>query len=1061
MSDLIGRLGWMLLHSLWEGAIVWLLLQVSLIALQKKSAQARYIAGCLALALMAFLPWMTFGSMDLSSRLRSTSPSSVSPLVQSEDVSSSFAPALSAGGGSTIRATGSLDSFLPPPPRKSFMDAFLPWLVGGWLFGVTAFACRLWISWRSVRRLARTHLDEMSAAWQQRLEELCCTAGVRSIVRAGETAVVVVPLVVGWLKPVILLPLGVLTQLPAEQVEAVLLHELAHIRRHDFLVNMLQSVVETLFFYHPAVRSISRHIREERERVCDDLSVEWCRNPMVYAEALTTFEEYRRRSLALAVTGQGDLLSRIRRIIFGIEPPQRMVNLFAVAGFLAMGVYFASMFLMPLLAAELMTDTERIAAIQALQPRALEPVPIGSPDPQVELSGTLRTRDGHPLPKSLLTDYKNLDFVSSETHIKSIAGGMTGNAILEFNGNAFSSNPMGGDVGLGIWTEGYAPLLMDHLEIKNGKIGPLSLVLERGFPARLRLLTPEGKPLANVGLRASTRPMTRYPEVGVHGVQTDANGEAVVGNVDASTVLSVNASKAGWQPSEKILGDWAPDQVISWTMEAAIITRGTIVSQTDSKPVSGAILSLASRSDPAGPITYNPLEAPVVGRGNENGHFTLDDLNPNTSYTIYVKAPGHPYAVFPIQPGDQNVRLSLPRGFHVNGRILNPHGLMEKAFARYRMPPEIFCDLSVEVLPSQSWGYMLGRPLPKLGPVISFSFDDLPRGRADFSISNLLGSHGYSQRYLYNVDHDVDDYVIDLSKAPSPPADVTPPARPQRVVEITLVAEKDHPIPTGHLDMQYWLYGDGPGVSSPVPMKNYPIVNGIVKDSFSTPNKLTPNSDDLPGYWFKEEAFDVPVGSEPFRKTIEVTLAGAIHGRVTSEAVLRDKLFTCTPIVIKPPLALEGVDLNPRYAQPQGSDRYVTHPLPFGGIYAIVLQQGPSTYVVSPSISIDTEHPIVNLDLHLAGHDNLRGKFVDENNRPIALKEVNLTYKPNEETSLAPSIAARTALDGTFAIPNMNFDVPGTYEVQLEGDDWEKTKVRINGRTSQPVIISVHRKGQK
>jgi len=1055
MNALIERLGWMLLHSLWEGAVVWLLLQVALVILRNKSAQARYLAACFALATMALLPWMTFGSMDLSGRLRSASADSAPALFRSENASSPPAAAVSLDAISIPQAAGSLGSFLPSTPQRSFVDAFLPWLVSVWALGVSVLSCRLWISWRSVRRLARTPLPELSAEWQKRFGELRRTAGIRSIVRAGETAAVLVPIVVGWLKPVILLPLGVLARLPVEQVEAILLHELAHIRRHDFLVNLLQSVVETLFFYHPAVCSVSRTIREERERVCDDLSVEWCRNPVVYAEALTTFEEYRRQSLALAATGEGDLLPRVRRIIFGIESRQRTASLFAVAGFLAVGAYLASMLLVPLLAAELMTDKERIATIQAMQPRVLEPLPVDASAPQVDLSGTLRTEDGHPLPKSLLTDYENSDRVSRETHIKSIAGTMTGDAILEFNGNAFRSNPMGGDVGLGIWTEGYAPLLMDNLEIKNGKIGPLSLVLERGFPARLRILTPDGKPLANVRLTASTRPMTRYPEVGVLGVQTDASGEAVVGNVDASTVLSISASKAEWQPSEKVIGDWAPGQVVSWTLKAPILTRGTIVSLTDSKPVSGAILSLASRSDPTGPITYNPLDAPVIGRGNESGYFTLNDLNPNISYTIYVKAPGHPYAVFPIQPGDQNVRLSLPRGFHVNGRILNPDGLLEKGFARYGMPPEISCDLSVDVLPSQSWVYVLSQPLPRLGPVVPFSFNDLPVGRADFSISNTRSSHGYPPRYVHDVDHDVDNYVIDLGKAPTT-TDIIRSAEPQRVVEITLTAGKDHPIPTGYLDMQYWLYGDGPGVSSPVPMKNFPIVNGIVKDSFSTPNKLTPNSDDLPGYWFREQAFDLPAGSEPFRKTIKVIPAGAIHGRVTSEVALRDKLFTCTPIVIKPASALEGVDFNLRCAQPQGSDQYVTHPLPFGSIYEVILQQGPSTYVVSAPISIDAEHPIVNLDLHMAGHDTLRGRFVDENNRPIGLKEVNLTYKPIEQVSLAPSVAARTALDGTFAIPNMNFDVPGYYELQLQSPGWTQNSVHIDGRSPQPITITAH-----
>ena len=358
MNAMIDRLGWMLVHSLWEDVVIWLLLQLVLVFLHKKSAQARYLAACVALVAMVLLPWMTFGSMDLSARLQTSHRSSMPAVTNVENSPTSAMATTFPNAAANSPAKISSDTQIPSTPQKSVLDSFLPGLVMAWILGVAIFACRLWLSWRSVRRLACLSLPPLSSAWQQRLEALCRTAAVRRVVRAGETAAVSIPLVVGWLRPVILLPLGVLAQLPAGQVEAVLLHELAHIRRHDFLVNLLQSIVETLFFYHPAVRSISRRIREERERICDDLSVEWCRNPIVYAEALTTFEEFRRHSLALAVTGEGDLLPRVRRIVLGIEPQQRTASLFAVAGFLATGLYLASMFLAPLLAAELMTDQE-------------------------------------------------------------------------------------------------------------------------------------------------------------------------------------------------------------------------------------------------------------------------------------------------------------------------------------------------------------------------------------------------------------------------------------------------------------------------------------------------------------------------------------------------------------------------------------------------------------------------------------------------------------------------------------------------------------------------------
>ena len=139
---------------------------------------------------------------------------------------------------------------------------------------------------------------------------------IRRPVRLLESASVAVPTVIGWLRPVVLMPASALAGLSPEQVQAILAHELAHIRRHDYLVNLLQTLVETLLFYHPAVWWLSRRIRAEREHCCDDLAVSLCGDPYTYARALADLEGLRTPSvpLALAATG-GSLLERVRRLV--------------------------------------------------------------------------------------------------------------------------------------------------------------------------------------------------------------------------------------------------------------------------------------------------------------------------------------------------------------------------------------------------------------------------------------------------------------------------------------------------------------------------------------------------------------------------------------------------------------------------------------------------------------------------------------------------------------------------------------------------------------------------
>ena len=145
------------------------------------------------------------------------------------------------------------------------------------------------------------------------------------------------PTVIGWLKPVVLLPASALAGLAPNQIEAILAHELAHIRRHDYLVNLCRRVVETLLFYHPAVWWLSRRIRAERENCCDDLAVSLCGDPVAYAAALAELEGLRSTTgdLVLAATG-GSLLQRVRRLLGAPTHAGR------APGWLAAGVWRSS-----------------------------------------------------------------------------------------------------------------------------------------------------------------------------------------------------------------------------------------------------------------------------------------------------------------------------------------------------------------------------------------------------------------------------------------------------------------------------------------------------------------------------------------------------------------------------------------------------------------------------------------------------------------------------------------------------------------------------------------------
>ena len=151
---------------------------------------------------------------------------------------------------------------------------------------------------------------------QQLFEALRIRLGVERAVRLLHSARVQVPTVIGWLRPVVLLPVSCLTGLSPEQIEAVFCHELAHVRRHDYLVSVIQSVIETLLFYHPAVWWVSRQVRRERECCCDALAVGAGGDVLAYARALSYLEERRAAFPEFVLGANGGVLKmRIKRLL--------------------------------------------------------------------------------------------------------------------------------------------------------------------------------------------------------------------------------------------------------------------------------------------------------------------------------------------------------------------------------------------------------------------------------------------------------------------------------------------------------------------------------------------------------------------------------------------------------------------------------------------------------------------------------------------------------------------------------------------------------------------------
>jgi beta-lactamase regulating signal transducer with metallopeptidase domain len=324
MTPMAQALSTALLHFIWQGIAGQVLLGIALLSLRKSSANSRYFASCIVLAILAVAPlvtvWVAYPAAPVSAELAVNAPT----VAGKADVASAVQ------GSVANRSFGSIDH----------------WILPIWAAGVFVFALRLAWAAGHASSLRRRGI-EADPSIESLVMGLAGRLGIRRKLRVLVSSLADVPSVVGWIRPIILLPAAVVVGLTPQQLEALLAHELAHIRRHDYVVNILQMVVETLLFYHPSVWWISSRIRHERELCCDDVAVSSCGNAVVYARALAQLERLRPVAPSLAVgSADGSLYGRIQRLLGSGRNEHRASRLASVAcllvGVLCVGVVIST-----------------------------------------------------------------------------------------------------------------------------------------------------------------------------------------------------------------------------------------------------------------------------------------------------------------------------------------------------------------------------------------------------------------------------------------------------------------------------------------------------------------------------------------------------------------------------------------------------------------------------------------------------------------------------------------------------------------------------------------------
>jgi len=309
-EDIVRALFWTLVHSLWQGLVLAILTGLVILFTRRSAPAWRYNILFFLLCLFIAGAGVTF-FLELRTPVTSSAGASGSGAVLYSGAPADMpvAVALYAGSGQSWGERLTV-----------FFNQQANIIVAIWFIILAIRLMKLLTDLWTVQRLRYYGTSVPSAYWIGRVTELAQKIGIKRAVRILESSVVKAPMMAGVLKPVILIPMGLLAQLPPQEMEAILLHELAHIRRRDYLTNLLQCFAEVLFFFNPAVIWISSLIREERENCCDDIAVGEMHSKKDLINALVSFQEYRHSNYTLAFAGGNNhrkdhLLRRVKRIV--------------------------------------------------------------------------------------------------------------------------------------------------------------------------------------------------------------------------------------------------------------------------------------------------------------------------------------------------------------------------------------------------------------------------------------------------------------------------------------------------------------------------------------------------------------------------------------------------------------------------------------------------------------------------------------------------------------------------------------------------------------------------
>ncbi|MEX2357038.1 MAG: M56 family metallopeptidase, partial [Pirellulaceae bacterium] len=1010
-----------LLHSLWIGLMVAGMLALALRWMPAPWAAGRYAVAMLAqvVVLLAVVVVAVCLSLPTTQPQREAAPRN---LAVTSDLAAGWPlGAAQVGTIPTLTEVNASDS--------SKVGVWLAWtdtLAWFYLAGVTLMLLRMAWAVADAGRLVRqgTPADEQTSNLVDRLRR---DLGIGRRVRVVVSQVCDSPAVAGVLWPTLVLPVSLLTELSPEAIRAILLHELAHIRRHDYLLNLGQMLIEAVLFFNPAVWWISRQIRIEREACCDGLAVKHMGEPVVYSQALADWADRRqaaatessttRKAMAdqktptaamgIGVHRRHTLLGRLRRVLLPGEQPEvhispvSLLMLLVLAG-LGMALVWQGTTVAVVVAAEIVSPAERVKRVAEQVEEHAPPRPSPG-DAPVTFSGKVRTEDGKPLPEPLRATRHTRFENSSELSALGEIG-------PQFK---FTSQP--GVTMLIVHGEGYAPGVSGPFDGRSGaEFDEIEIVLPKGFPVDFNVRDEEGKPVPGVAVSAGY--IINGGSTNSHQAESDPQGEGVIPHALAGEYF-ISAKAPGFQDTGVTRTKVEQGKTLEIVVRKAQPVTGQVVS-ADGVPIGGAVLQkfVTIRQSDGGNHIHGP-NGDKLATTDDEGRFTLDQLVSDTVYHLLVSHPEHGKRVHEgVRPGQQGLKMVLGPDFTLTGTLEGDLSKLPQrrgeTYIRYRQ--------GVRVGPEGTSGWDGGEAM----------IERTETG-GKFTLKGLLPAETTITAGEHKATIDLTEprsqVTIDLND--------TVPVIQTRQVELTFEADKSA-LPRGSVRVYSPGFRNGE-------LSDLPIVDGRVELEVTVGADLYVRPKGIIGYWFKERHFPVEAGDQPHTVRLETFPAGAISGQALLASGKPDTEIQVSIRAIDKPEEFKLQTITHSSSQRVDSQGgFVFTPLPLGAKYVVIAGKGHNKTVSDPVELTETE-PTGDVQLSLSPDASASGTVVGPSGKPLAdiPLQLELTHSL-ASTSWGPGFT--TDRNGRFQFDGLSSTLDG-YEISLATNkDYQPQSIPLN-----------------